>query len=187
MKYVENRAIGGVHALSLRPLAFVLGALFAVATLLSITTAAGAQTQESTGTLPVTGTLEDGGNFEGEVSDLSSSVGEDGDLEVSGVLDGTATDAEGATTEITDQAFTTTAALEPGEECDILFLDLGPLFLDLLGLQVDLEPIVLDVTAVPGPGNLLGNLLCAVAGLLDNPGEPTNAISNLLDRIFGLL
>ena len=47
--------------------------------------------------------------------------------------------------------------------CDILTLDVGAIFLDLLGLQVDVAPISIDVTAVPGAGNLLGNLLCAVA------------------------
>lgn len=58
--------------------------------------------------------------------------------------------------------------LDPDDgECPILFLELGPLFLDLLGLQVSLSQITLDITAVAGPGNLLGNLLCAVAGLLD--------------------
>ncbi len=55
---------------------------------------------------------------------------------------------------------------DPGE-CPILTLDVGPIFLDLLGLQVDLSRIELDITAVAGEGNLLGNLLCAVAGLLD--------------------
>lgn len=58
--------------------------------------------------------------------------------------------------------------LDPnGGECPILFLELGPLFLDLLGLEVSLSQITLDITAVTGEGNLLGNLLCAVAGLLD--------------------
>jgi hypothetical protein len=42
---------------------------------------------------------------------------------------------------------------------------------------------------VPGPGNLLGNLLCAVAGLLDGGplGNLGNLINRLLDRIGGLL
>lgn len=52
-------------------------------------------------------------------------------------------------------------------ECPVLNLELGPLELDLLGLEVFLSEIQLDVTAVAGEGNLLGNLLCAVAGLLD--------------------
>ncbi len=58
---------------------------------------------------------------------------------------------------------------------------------NLLGLQVSLSQIVLDITAVPGPGNLLGNLLCAVAGLLDGSNASGNAITNLLNRLLGLL
>ena len=47
--------------------------------------------------------------------------------------------------------------------CPILVLDIGAIHIDLLGLVIDLAPINLDLTAVSGPGNLLGNLLCAVA------------------------
>lgn len=54
--------------------------------------------------------------------------------------------------------------LDSGDgECPILFLELGPLFLDLLGSEVSLSQFELDTTAVAGEGNLL----CAVAGLLD--------------------
>jgi hypothetical protein len=66
----------------------------------------------------------------------------------------------------------------------ILNLDLWPLKLDLLGLVIDLSAISLDVTAVPGAGNLLGNLLCAVAGLLDGPGNPLGGIAALLNRLL---
>ena len=52
----------------------------------------------------------------------------------------------------------------------MLHLVLGPLDLDLLGLVVHLDKVVLDITAVPGAGALLGNLLCAVVGLLDGTG-----------------
>jgi hypothetical protein len=44
----------------------------------------------------------------------------------------------------------------------------------------------LDITAVRGPGNLLGNLLCAVAGLLDG-GGPGNLLNNLLRNINRIL
>jgi hypothetical protein len=70
--------------------------------------------------------------------------------------------------------------------CDILHLDLGPLSLDILGLQVDLSQIILDIRAEAGAGNLLGNLLCAVAGLLDGPGLLTQLV-NLLNQILALL
>ena len=61
------------------------------------------------------------------------------------------------------------------------------------GLQVDLSAIMLDITAVAGPGNLVGNLLCAVAGLLDPPllgsflGQISAILNNILDAINQLL
>jgi hypothetical protein len=67
--------------------------------------------------------------------------------------------------------------------CNILHLDLGPLSLNLLGLQIDLSEIVLDITAQAGAGNLLGNLLCSVANLLNNP----TGLADLLNRILALL
>ena len=67
--------------------------------------------------------------------------------------------------------------------CDILHLELGPLDLDLLGVVVHLDKIVLDIDAESGPGNLLGNLLCAVAGLLDNP----SGLAQLLNRILQII
>jgi len=68
--------------------------------------------------------------------------------------------------------------------CDILTLDLGPIHLDLLGLVIDISDIHIDIVAQPGAGNLLGNLLCAIAGLLD-PG--TGPLANLLTQLIGLL
>ena len=54
---------------------------------------------------------------------------------------------------------------------------------------VDLNQVELVITAVPGAGNLLGNLLCAVAGLLDGPtvGSALNQIARLLDQILSIL
>jgi hypothetical protein len=73
--------------------------------------------------------------------------------------------------------------------CPVLNLVLGPLHLDLLGLVVDLNQVVLNITAVQAAGNLLGNLLCAVAGLLD--GTPLSGllgqVSALLTSIFAIL
>jgi hypothetical protein len=74
--------------------------------------------------------------------------------------------------------------------CPILHLDLGPLDLNLLGLTVHLNEVVLDITAVPGPGNLLGNLLCAIAGLLDGVdlgGVLGGLLQNLIDALIRLL
>ena len=74
--------------------------------------------------------------------------------------------------------------------CPVLHLELGPLDLNLLGLRVQLNQVVLDITAIPGGGNLLGNLLCAVAGLLDgfNLGEVLSGLlQNLIDAVIRLL
>ena len=73
--------------------------------------------------------------------------------------------------------------------CDILTLTLGPLDLDLLGLQIHLNRVVLTIKAQSGPGNLLGNLLCAIAGLLDPvpTGAILNSIASILNAILGIL
>ena len=71
--------------------------------------------------------------------------------------------------------------------CPILDLDIGAIHLDLLGLVVDLAPVHLNINAESGTGNLLGNLLCAVAGLLDSPSPLSTAITNLLNSINALL
>jgi hypothetical protein len=71
----------------------------------------------------------------------------------------------------------------PTATCEILHLELGPLDLNLLGVVVHLDRIVLDIDAQPGPGNLLGNLLCAVAGLLDNP----NGLAQILNQILRIV
>ena len=70
-----------------------------------------------------------------------------------------------------------------GATGNILHLSLGPVDLNLLGLQVHLDRVVLNIVAVSGAGQLLGNLLCAVAGLLDNGGT----LSQLLTRLGQIL
>jgi hypothetical protein len=63
---------------------------------------------------------------------------------------------------------------------------LGPIHLDLLGLLIDTNQIVLNITAQSGPGNLLGNLLCAVANAL-NGGATAQHLANLLNQILAIL
>jgi hypothetical protein len=70
--------------------------------------------------------------------------------------------------------------------CEILNLVLGPIHLDLLGLVVDLNQVTLDITAEQAPGNLLGNLLCAVANLLNGP-SPLGGLTALLNNILRVL
>ena len=63
---------------------------------------------------------------------------------------------------------------------DVLALDLEGLYVNLLGVEIDLNEVVLDVTATPGSGNLLGNLLAPILGLLDD-----GVASSLLDKLPG--
>ena len=67
--------------------------------------------------------------------------------------------------------------------CDILHLVLGPLDLNPLGLKVHLDKVVLDIVAQSGAGQLLGNLLCAVANLLNSGGT----LSQLLNQLGQIL
>lgn len=79
--------------------------------------------------------------------------------------------------------------VDPNGSCQILNLVLGPLHLDLLGLVVDLNQVHLTITAQQGPGNLLGNLLCSVAGLLNGGlggSGGLTGLSNLLNQLLGL-
>ena len=73
-------------------------------------------------------------------------------------------------------------------EIPILHLTLGPLDLDLLGLTVHLDRIVLNVDAHTGPGQLLGNLLVALLGLLDPIAFLANLaqIIDILNQILNL-
>ena len=79
-----------------------------------------------------------------------------------------------------------------GEDASgVLHLDLDGLFLDLLGLEVNLNEVTLDVSARPGGNNLLGNLLSSVTGLADGLGSPLEGVKRALggvkDRLLGLL
>jgi len=69
--------------------------------------------------------------------------------------------------------------------CPVLNLVLGPLNLNLLGLVVNLNTIILNIIAVAGPNNLLGNLLCAVANLLS--GNLTTQLQALLGNLVAIL
>jgi len=138
----------------------------------------------SSATTPITGTIGSiGGTFTGTLSNLQV-VNNNGVLSIVGNLSGTLTDAAGAVLG-TVSNLPITLPLAVSGTCQILHLDLGPLDLSLLGLNVHLNEVVLDITAQSGPGNLLGNLLCAVAHLLDSSG--TSGLATLLNQLLGSL
>ena len=118
--------------------------------------------------LDVTGELSDGGTFDGKIS-ITDFAFDDGEFLTSGTIKGTVETADGVTEQINQTFEDVVTSLDTkgnSGKCDVLFLNLGPLDLNLLGLQVDLSEITLNIDAARGPGNLLGNLLCAVANLL---------------------
>ena len=162
-------------------------ALAAVAALATAPSASAAPPQRATApaSLPVVGTLATGGTFTGTLTNLQF-VNQNGALAVAGNLTGTLTNAVGTVLgTVTNVPVTLpiTGAQATGS-CQILDLVLGPLDLNLLGLVVHLDTVHLNITAQRGPGNLLGNLLCAVAGLLDNTGGGN--LANLLNKLLGL-
>ena len=81
---------------------------------------------------------------------------------------------------LTDAAVTAPVRITQAT-CEVLTLVLGPLHLELLGLVVDLNQVVLTITADPS-GGLLGQLLCSLAG-----GGPLQQIIDLLNQILAIL
>jgi hypothetical protein len=159
--------------------AFALATLFFFTTALAAPSIASAQARPNPLNVPVTGS-GGGAVFTGTFQ-LQKFATDQGQLVATGLLTGVLTDAAGATTSVMRTITLPAAVAET--TCAILHLDLGPLNLNLLGLQIDLSRIVLDITAVPGAGNLLGNLLCAVANLLNDP----SGLAGLLNRILDIL
>jgi hypothetical protein len=145
---------------------------------------------------PVTGTFPDALGGTGTVTGTftpTEFIADGGNLLAKGIADLTLTDSAGQQVGTASPEVTLPAAAPGGTagiqaSCQILDLVLGPLDLDLLGLVVHLNQVHLNITAESGPGNLLGNLLCAIAGLLDgSPAPDLQALVTLLNAIIALL
>ena len=156
---------------------------------------AGTATAETTAevdpaTAPVTGTLANGTGAVTGTFDVQNIVEQHGTLQAVGTFTGTVTDAAGNSTQGTQQLAIPVDLAASAGSCQILDLVLGPLDLDLLGLQVHLDTVHLNITAQSGPGELVGNLLCAIANLL-NGGLPLNTvlgqIAALLNQLLAIL
>ena len=152
-------------------------------------------------TIPVGGNFVDAsggtGSFSGQFA-LVEFASDSNQLIAKGFVSGILTDSKGKVlgsvfrdvavpVAVTSGATTSTGraatlSVNAMATCPILHLDLGPLSLNLLGLQVNLSEVVLDISAQSGPGNLLGNLLCAVTNLLN--GGSTSALSNVLNQVL---
>jgi hypothetical protein len=161
-----------MKGLALATLMFFTAAVVAPAT-------AAAQAPASPLTIPITG-AGSGAVFSGTFQ-LQRFATDQGQLVATGLLTGVVTTTTGVTTSVARTVSIPAAVVNP--TCQILHLDLGPLNLDVLGLVIDLNRVILDITAEAGAGNLLGNLLCAVTNLLNNP----SGLATLLNRILALI
>jgi hypothetical protein len=179
--------------MSVRKLALVLAAVCAAA--LVVPVAAGAQTPTTTAIpttsfthIPVSGTAHNGKQFTGHF-DVTNFVSRGGKTYAVGTLTGKlgSKTINKSNVAIPASVPTPTGVATGAASCPILHLVLGPLNLNLLGLTVHLNQVTLDITAVSGAGNLLGNLLCSVAGLLNGSPVGSQQLSGLLNIVQQLV
>jgi hypothetical protein len=157
--------------------------------------------------VPVTGTVTNRagtvvGTFAGDYT-IDRVIRQGRRLKAVGTVTGVVTNTATGTTQVVNRAVKIPLQARPGgtgaragganavapqqASCQILDLTLGPLDLDLLGLVIHLDTVHLNITAEQAPGNLLGNLLCAVVGLLDPPTGGGGGLGGVLNQIVALL
>jgi hypothetical protein len=180
-----------MHSARLRAVTLVLLVAAFVGLSAGPAAAAPAPTATDVGTLTstVTGTFTDAsggvGTFTGTFAPQQF-VDNGGTATAVGTVTGDLVDSTGTPVGTASAPATTAVDAVQAAGCQVLDLNLAPLDLDLLGLTVHLDRVHLNITAVPGAGNLLGNLLCAVAGLLDPLGAVAQFVA-LLNQILALL
>jgi hypothetical protein len=161
------------------------------ALLIAVPAAAAQEPAGLTQVVPVTGKSKSGKQFSGRYAidrfttagDRLVSVGT-----LRGRLDGRSVTKRGVRMPATLSGGASAAQLPPiPGACEILNLRLGPITLDLLGLVVRTNRINVRIDAVPGPGNLLGNLLCAITGLLDPQATGASQQAPALNAILALV
>jgi hypothetical protein len=161
----------------------LVAAIFATTTLLtSVATQAQAtpHTNQSASALvqglvsTTTGTAA--GTFNGILT-LTNFAVQNGQIVAQGLLTRTITNQDGTTSQVSQAVSAPITAA--AASCPILSLPLGPLHLNVLGLVINLNQVYVNITAQSGAGNLLGNLLCDVANLLNNGGALSSIVADL--------
>jgi hypothetical protein len=168
--------------------------------------AARAQETQTIDPIPVSASKNGGTkNFTGEWT-ITRFVEDGGTIFAEGVLSGQVTNKKGKVTHnveetvllpvaVTSESTANTAAVRAQLQpvCDVLFLQLGPITLNLLGLNLQIGggpegdlPIVVEITA-DAAGGLLGGLLCALAGGIPLDLSQLIQVLELLNQLFGLL
>jgi hypothetical protein len=166
-----------------------LAAIAACAVLLLPAAASAAETEATSfKKIPVTGKAANGKSFKGTytVQRFAQQGGEVVAIgRIVGKIGGRSVSKAGVAMPVTVNG--SDGLARSSATCGILDLTLGPLDLKLLGLRVQLNQVHLQITAESGPGNLLGNLLCAVVGLLDKGGLNLGQVSGLLNIVLQLV
>lgn len=151
----------------------------------------------------VTGTLARGGQFAGSVT-ITRLTARAGELVADGLVSGATIAVDLPPSPTPDDVFTapdgassfasSTAVTQSFREipltlvdpdagaCDLLTVDLGAVFLDQTGVQLDLAPTTLDLATLPRANRPLGNLLCAVASLVE--ASPSSGQAALLNELL---
>jgi hypothetical protein len=173
-----------------------LAALAATLTCAAVLGGAGtaaAQAPPLTKVVPIAGTAQNGKKFEGTYT-IQRFAKRHGKLFAVGTLKG-----ELKNRSVTRRNVRIPAALANGAQtaqipptpnaCQILNLTLQPIDLNLLGLRVRTSRIDLRIEGVPGAGNLLGNLLCGLTGILDPStlaSTPLGQLTQILNALLAL-
>lgn len=118
---------------------------------------------------------DEGGEGTGSDGERADSDGEDG----SSAEDAESSDMEAVEIEEAEEVTIREAGEEPEESATVLHVLLEGLHVNILGLEIHLPELDLDVSAVPGKKRLLGNLLSQVVGLLDGVGGDGGLLSGL--------
>jgi hypothetical protein len=103
--------------------------------------------------LPVHGVVLPTGDFVGTLQIVACTLDAEGQLHLTGVLNGTASRRAGIQVPVREQPFTAPATLrDPGHSTDVLRLALAPIALNPAGVRIRLAPITVDIETLPGVG-----------------------------------
>ena len=174
-----------------------LGAIAVPLSLASSGTAVSSPPQTALKTIHIHGAAKNGKQFKGNYA-IQRFVAQGGKAYAVGRLTGTLGGQHVSKNNVMMPAklrHAPTAGTNAAASCTVLQLQLGPIDLNLLGLRVQLFggtdpsnplPVTLLITAVPGNGNLLGNLLCNLTGALNQPGILSQLNSNISQLVATL-
>jgi hypothetical protein len=128
--------------------------------------------------VPVTGS-GGGGTFAGTFR-LQQFAPNQGQIVANGLISGMMTAANGTTTSVAQTVSVPVQA--PTPSCQLVHLDLGPLNLNVLAVQVSVNPIAVDIAPQLG-STALNSLLCSTAGVANNPTDFANTLNQILNSL----